>query len=118
MPLKDKKARSEYHKRYMRKWYALNRAKHIKLVHVSRKKKIEKFVELKRKSICADCGVSGKKHPEIMDFDHLRDKSFNVGSGVTRFSKAKMLEEMQKCEIVCANCHRIRTAKRRKTKAV
>jgi 5-methylcytosine-specific restriction endonuclease McrA len=62
---------------------------------------------------CTDCGQ--KFPPECMDFDHLRDKSFNVATGATR-SIETLLKEIEKCEVVCANCHRTRT-KRRRSKA-
>lgn len=63
---------------------------------------------------CADCG--GVFPPECMDFDHLPEyeKSFNVGGAVTtRRAWASVLAEIEKCEVVCANCHRIRTRQRR-----
>jgi hypothetical protein len=49
-----------------------------------------------------------------MDFDH-RDpsqKEFNLGSEAIRemYSLEKLQAEIDKCDIVCANCHRIRTA--------
>jgi len=60
---------------------------------------------------CTDCGI---KYPfYVMDFDHLnpQDKKFNLSR-----SKGKSLEEIRleiaKCEVVCADCHRIRTHKR------
>ena len=46
-----------------------------------------------------------------MDFDH-RDpttKDFEVGSGIRAYSLERCLEEMAKCDVVCAVCHRIRT---------
>jgi len=51
-----------------------------------------------------------------MDFDH-RDKNLktgNIGSFVSQayFKKEKLLEEINKCDLVCSNCHRIRTYKR------
>lgn len=60
---------------------------------------------------CADCGESD---PIVLDFDH-RDqatKSFNIGD-VARlgWSLKKALAEAEKCDVVCANCHRRRTAK-------
>lgn len=59
---------------------------------------------------CMDCGNSYP--PECMDFDHTSDnKEFNV-SKRRRASKRKILEEIAKCELVCANCHRIRTKHR------
>lgn len=61
---------------------------------------------------CMDC--QGRFPPECMDFDH-RDRStkrFNIAAIVaTARSKAVVLTEIAKCDLVCANCHRIRTAK-------
>lgn len=61
---------------------------------------------------CTDCGV--KYPPYVMEFDHLPeyDKSFNVSESATR-SWERVLKEIEKCELVCANCHRIRTNARR-----
>lgn len=61
---------------------------------------------------CADCG--GVFHPECMDFDHVRgEKGFNVGRAVCQTIPVERLRaEMAKCEVVCANCHRLRTARR------
>jgi len=47
-----------------------------------------------------------------MQFDHLSDKEF-VLAKARLFSKKKILEEIHKCEVVCANCHAERTHKRR-----
>jgi hypothetical protein len=59
---------------------------------------------------CADCGI---KYPTVcMDLDH-RDPStklFIVGSSAMR-SRASLVAEAAKCDVVCANCHRLRTAK-------
>ena len=60
---------------------------------------------------CSDCG--GEFPPECMDFDHVRgEKKFGVGSYGGRKLEV-VLEEIQKCDIVCANCHRIRSHKTR-----
>lgn len=57
-----------------------------------------------------DCG--GTFPPECMDFDHVRGvKEFAVSK--SRFNTMKrVLAEIAKCDLVCANCHRIRTSKR------
>ncbi len=60
---------------------------------------------------CKDCGKL--YDPHCMDFDHLRDKT----KAVTRMlldnvSKEKILEEIEKCDLVCVLCHNIRTQKR------
>jgi len=65
--------------------------------------------ELKEKTPCKDCG---KNYPSyVMHFDHLHDKKFHIGSK-TSVSRSTLLEEISKCEIVCANCHAERTHKR------
>ena len=68
--------------------------------------------EIKLKSGCVDCGFN--LHPAALEFDHVRGKKlFVIGQNVSR-SKKSLLLEMSKCDIVCANCHAIRTAERRK----
>ena len=58
---------------------------------------------------CADCG--GRFHPVAMDFDHIRgEKRNDIGRMVWRgVSEAVLRAELAKCELVCANCHRVRT---------
>ena len=57
---------------------------------------------------CVDCGEAD---PIVLDFDHQRDKVANVSTMVLRkWPWPKILDEIAKCEVVCANCHRRRTA--------
>lgn len=58
---------------------------------------------------CVDCGT---KDPRTLEFDHLGDKEFNISVLIGRNSKKKLISEIEKCEVVCANCHRIRTYSR------
>ena len=60
---------------------------------------------------CQDCNI---QYPYwIMDFDHVRgDKLFNLGVGANK-SMTKLLAEIEKCDVVCANCHRNRSYARR-----
>ena len=63
---------------------------------------------------CLDCGNTFP--PECMDFDHVRDRKVsNVGS-LRRNSWRVIFDEIAKCDLVCANCHRIRTKRRLKLK--
>lgn len=61
---------------------------------------------------CTDCG---KHYPPVcMEFDHVRGvKAYDV-SDMRGFPKQAILAEIAKCEIVCSNCHAIRTDQRRK----
>lgn len=57
---------------------------------------------------CFDCGISGP--PYMFDFDHRNpeEKSFTISQSRVA-NLALMLEEVKKCDLVCANCHRVRT---------
>jgi hypothetical protein len=57
---------------------------------------------------CVDCGESD---PVVLEADHVRDKSYDVSRMIQGWSWNRILQELKKCEIVCANCHRRRTAK-------
>jgi hypothetical protein len=60
---------------------------------------------------CVDCG---KTFPPIaMDFDHVRGVKFRMVSTMVNYSWERVLIEVAKCDLVCANCHRIRTTSRR-----
>jgi len=69
-----------------------------------------KLAEIKEASGCVDCGINNHI---ILDFDHLRDKKYNISRMIhDGFSWKAIKKEIEKCEIVCANCHRIRTYNR------
>ena len=71
--------------------------------------------DLKTKTPCVDCGINYPYY--VMDFDHVRgQKHANVMELVSTLSKKKIDEEIAKCEIVCSNCHRIRTHMRKLAK--
>ncbi len=60
---------------------------------------------------CADCGM---KYPYyVMDFDHGEDevKEFGLNS-LGRITLSVLKREINKCDVVCANCHRERTERR------
>jgi hypothetical protein len=63
---------------------------------------------LKKDQPCADCGVSFP--PCVMDYHHIdpTTKKFSIGRGSYRNSRKLILEEISKCILVCANCHRLR----------
>lgn len=72
--------------------------------------------ELKLASGCVDCGYA--EHACALDFDHVRgEKKFNLGSIATN-GWDKIKAEVEKCEVVCANCHRVRTMRRREENRV
>jgi hypothetical protein len=71
--------------------------------------------DLKEKSPCLDCKEYYPYY--VMDFDHVRGKKqANVMELIPTLSKKRIDQEIAKCEIVCSNCHRIRTHNRKSNK--
>lgn len=65
------------------------------------------FLQQVKAQPCVDCRQTWPYY--VMDFDHVRGKkSFTIGAS---FSKPleELKREVAKCDVVCANCHRIRT---------
>ena len=104
----------EEQRAYDRAWYAKNKAKRIAINKAYALRNAGYISKLKLETGCTDCGYN--KHAEALEYDHTEDnKSFDVGSAVARaYSIKRILEEIAKCELVCANCHRVRTSERRK----
>jgi hypothetical protein len=116
MPFKDPEAQRAYHREYMRGYYRTHRAEHIaRTTNVNRRARAttRKLIEELKSHPCLDCG--GNFPPVLMDFDHVRGTKRGIISRLSggRMAKAKLLEEVAKCEVVCANCHRRRTLLRR-----
>lgn len=101
-----KQCHSEYTSRHYRE-----NAEYYKTKKRDRRREISDWLrEYKESRPCTDCG---QYFPAcVMDFDHLADKSFNVSRGLDSGSRQVLLAEMAKCELVCANCHRMRTHSR------
>lgn len=58
---------------------------------------------------CIDCG---EKDPVVLEFDHLGNKKIEVSRLIRdKYSLSTVCQEINKCEIRCANCHRRKTAK-------
>ena len=69
------------------------------------------FIRAAKDKPCADCGHVF--HHTAMDFDHRlgTTKRFDLSHTGTRCLKT-IQEEIVKCDVVCANCHRVRTFER------
>ena len=60
------------------------------------------------------CESCGKNNPVVLEFHHLHSKDMAIAEMVTRITKiARLEEELKKTQVLCANCHRILTAKER-----
>lgn len=88
-----------------------NMSKNSESVKKHRQKK-RKFIRDEKQKPCMDCGVQYPYY--VMQFDHVRgEKKFNFSSAHVDFRNFdSIVEEMLKCDVVCANCHAIRTYSR------
>ena len=106
---KHKKEFQEYNKLYQRTHKVdLHNAK----VKYSRKirKEWETFFKRHRLNKCSLCGYD--KDFSAIDFHHIKDKKFGISYFITRHRPTKkhiksLSKEVNKCVILCANCHRI-----------
>lgn len=62
--------------------------------------------EYKKSLLCKDCG---NEDIRVLEFHHERDKEANISDMIRHgVSKEKIIIEIGKCTVLCANCHRIR----------
>lgn len=104
-------------KEYQAAWHQANKERRLKSIKEAKKaRQAELSVwlrELKESNPCLDCGVSYPYY--VMQFDHVRGtKLGNVSAAITNdWSRTKIEAEIAKCELVCSNCHAVRTYQRR-----
>jgi hypothetical protein len=98
---------SEAQRRALKKHYEANKD-YYKTKARKRQRETEAFVSSLKDKPCADCGE--KYPPWVMDFDHVSgNKLADIATLVKTGSRSRLLAEIEKCEVVCANCHRQRT---------
>jgi hypothetical protein len=99
-------------KAYDSAYYARNKRRIVARKRERERELTEWTRGLKEGVPCADCG--GTFHPAAMEWDHLPGtEKRGAVSNLARFlSQASILAEIEKCELVCANCHAVRTYNR------
>jgi hypothetical protein len=106
MPYKDPETRKAYHKEQSRKYYLANKEKVLAGVKVQRAIGKARWDTYKRTLKCTKCE---QNHPAALDFHHIdpSEKENLVSKLVSNGCFAAAMEEVQKCIVLCANCHRI-----------
>ena len=95
-----------------KRWYADHREEEIAKAKERNKRyrdRNRKYIDDAKSVPCQDCGDSYPSY--VMDFDHIgEDKEYLISTMVVRqCSLSKIQKEIDKCEVVCSNCHRVRT---------
>lgn len=92
---------------YSEEWYAKNKQRIMRNTAAMRQRNLVMLRELKAAKGCERCGYADFR---ALEFHHRvpEEKSFALVKGVQRgLSKARLLAEVAKCEVLCANCHAI-----------
>ena len=100
MPYKDKNKQKEFQAKY----YQDNKVKSNKNIKEKRLELSQKLLNYKSTLSCLYCG---KKNPLCIDFHHNGDKIGTI-TRILRNTKSwdRVIEEIKKCDAVCANFHR------------
>jgi hypothetical protein len=120
MPYKDKIVKQTKQKTYASTYYQNNKAKVLATTKASVKKYKEQWRSFKATLSCVKCG---QNHPATLDFHHIDSstKEASVNKLIKYRAFKRAMEEVKKCIVLCANCHRIhhhdeRIAKKAKKK--
>jgi hypothetical protein len=103
MPSKNK----EILKKHRDAWYKKNKKKQITNQLEKRQELKKWFQEYKRSLSCKECGFSFELFPECCDFHHRDgDTKKDVVSRLLPMGIKALKKEIEKCDPLCANCHR------------
>ena len=88
-----------------RQTYKQERANRSSKKHYGKKARI---IQAAKDCPCIDCGIT---YPSfIMHFDHRNpSQKFRNVSAMATYSEKRIRMEIAKCDVVCANCHGLRT---------
>src|SRR5947209_3637665 len=95
-------------------WYIKNKARHVANVARYRRAAETEIIKLLLSYLlhhpCVDCGET---NPVLLEFDHVRGSKVNSVCNLIRrgFSWKKISVEIDKCDVRCCKCHRLKTAK-------
>jgi hypothetical protein len=109
MPHRDVEDRKEYLRAYNRQYYQRNRERLLQKQREKNRRHIERvgawLSEFKKQLSCSRCSES---HPATLQFHHRdpNEKDFSIGMyRMGKYSRERILREIAKCEVICANCH-------------
>lgn len=99
-----------YGKEYYRRNRDAQKARLLRNVAARRAENHERMLEYLVAHPCVDCGA---EDPVVLQFDHLSGKTRDIAAMLTGgWTWAAVLREIEKCEVRCVNCHRLKTALR------
>jgi hypothetical protein len=104
------------HAEYMREYRKTHpRTEETRRTNAASRVRVKEILRAAKSRPCADCGTEYPYY--VMDFDHRPDEEklvnlSNVRQRANSWNTEKLMREIAKCDVVCANCHRERTHQR------
>lgn len=93
----------ECHNNRHQSYYSVNKEKRLEQKRKMRKEIHEYIVRIKSEEGCCICGL---QDPACLDFHHIADKKDTVSNIMKNNSLRRVKNEIVKCVVICANCHR------------
>lgn len=90
---------------YRKNSYLKKREHYLNKTKEYKKEIVKNIQDLKSDLSCSKCG---ENHPAVLDFHHRdpQEKEFSISYAVRSLSKEKLQKEIEKCDVLCSNCHR------------
>lgn len=92
------------HAAYVKKHYADNKAAYVDRAKRDSPLRYKERMEFVR-SLKTSCSQCGENHPAVLDFHHTDPTEKEISVSQSK-SKKQILSEIQKCIVLCSNCHR------------
>lgn len=94
-----------HYEKYGKAWYEKNKQKQLDANYRRKTRKRQEWAEFKATLACTQCG---ENHPATLDFHHTdpNEKDSNVFRLISSGYYTRAYEEIKKCIVLCANCHR------------
>jgi len=106
MPYKDPEKRKQHNREYSKRYHESHRKEHVAVVAQRKKRIYEWYQSFKGTLKCSCCPESERV---CLVFHHMcpKDKKHNIPDMVANgYSEKAIMKEMDKCLVLCANCHR------------
>lgn len=98
----------EKQRAYLKRHYEANKRRYHESSKRFKRSTVEEVRALKESKPCFDCGLWYPYY--VMQFDHVRgEKKFAIAKIHNSVGRKRLEEELDKCDLVCANCHAVRT---------
>jgi hypothetical protein len=98
----------ECQNKYIKEHYKNNKYYYVKKAKENKTKTKKIISQIKSEIKSGGCCICGESHPATLDFHHKNkdDKLFTIGQNKLHYGVETVKKELDKCIVLCSNCHR------------